>query len=322
MAESTSDKSIFPQTTKFMEAIDLIHAIPANRLQSILTRVLQNLQKNRTSTSSNSTNPFSKEEQETLCKKLNVDSSQLSSLINAIAFTFELAAQHNLKPGKLKAELLRVKMQDQHSETFETVWAENGQDFIEMLKELCFAPKVLKEINWSLQMKPFFEIKSGNPQLIENNSRGADKRNSNVNEKTSEIAPSGSQDSFFMELSLEDLTHLYVGVFVWFIKKKHHCSTNGLVGKKVTLFSSFIIPPFPMEVFLSILLFIESTLINLAFFYHMILFRTVLLAEIDRSTIFFHIIRQKMSAYLSRTKFVCIINNKNTCYVDAELHFH
>jgi len=234
MAQSSAEKGVFPQTTKFIEAIELIRNISPNKLQSILIRVLDNLQKsNDLLDTTTGAKPFSKEEQDTLCEKLSIDATQLSSLINAIAFIFDLSAQHNLKPNKLKSELSRVNMQDQHSEVFEKVWTENGQEFIEMLKELCFAPKVLKEVNWSLQMsvasqnsarlrepRAIFEIKTGNPQLVENyemdrTGKSVDGKNersedgSHLEEVNDGSSRQAQQDSFFMELSLEELTHLF-----------------------------------------------------------------------------------------------------------------
>ena len=81
---------------------------------------------------------------------------------------------------------------------FVKIWTENGPKLIEKLKETCFAPTTLKAMNWSLQMsvasqnsarlrqpRAIFEFKTGPPSTKINT------------------------DSFFMELSMDELTNLF-----------------------------------------------------------------------------------------------------------------
>ena len=85
---------------------------------------------------------FTKDQEQQLIERLNIDHQTLSTIINSSAFIFEKAAEQSIKPNKLKSELTRSGMSEEHSDGFETVWEELGPDFIERLKQACFAPKV------------------------------------------------------------------------------------------------------------------------------------------------------------------------------------
>lgn len=143
-------------------------------------------------------NPFSAEEEEKLCEILNLEDEQFAKVISSSTFIFDQSAKHALKATKLAGELNKTTMEESQITGFVRAWTEHGPKLIEKLKETCFAPTTLKAMNWSLQMsvasqnsarlrKPraIFEFKTGDP----------------LNKKPS--------DSFFMELSMNELTNLF-----------------------------------------------------------------------------------------------------------------
>ena len=134
-----------------------------------------------------------------MCDILSLEQVQFGKLISSSSFIIDQSAKHALKANKLKAELNKTSMNESQINGFIKSWTENGPKLIEKLKETCFAPTTLKAMNWSLQMsvasqnsarlrKPraIFEFKTGDP----------------LNTKA-------KQDSFFMELSMEELTNFF-----------------------------------------------------------------------------------------------------------------
>ena len=78
-------------------------------------------------------------------------------------------------------------------------WTENGPKLIEKLKETCFAPTTLKAMNWSLQMS-----------VASQNSARLRKPRAIFEFQTSDpLNTKAKQDSFFMELSMDELTNLF-----------------------------------------------------------------------------------------------------------------
>merc|ERR1712083_952055 len=156
------------------------------------SRVIDNLDKRNEKA-------FNEEEEEKLCEILSLKQAQFEQLISSSSFIFDQSAKHALKANKLAAELNKTSMSEAQISGFVKSWTENGPKLIEKLKETCFAPTTLKAMNWSLQMsvasqnsarlrKPraIFEFKTGDP----------------LNTKA-------KQESFFMELSMDELTNLF-----------------------------------------------------------------------------------------------------------------
>ena len=142
--------------------------------------------------------PFSGEEEEKLCEILSLEQQQFETLISSSSFIFDQSAKNALKATKLASELNKTPMNESQINGFVKSWTEQGPKLIEKLKETCFAPTTLKAMNWSLQMsvasqnsarlrqpRAIFEFKTGHPTNTKNT------------------------DSFFMELSMDELTNLF-----------------------------------------------------------------------------------------------------------------
>ena len=152
-----------------MNAISLINKVSANKLAIVLGRILAKLH-------TTDEKAFTTDEEEKLCTMFKLEMSELNNVMNSSAFIFDTCAQHSLKPNRLCFELKNCGMDEKQVSAFEKAWIDHGPQFIERLKETCFAPKTLKDINWSLQMsvasqnssqlrqpRAIFELKTGDP---------------------------------------------------------------------------------------------------------------------------------------------------------------
>eukprot|EP00485_Elphidium_margaritaceum_P004545 CAMPEP_0202708458 /NCGR_PEP_ID=MMETSP1385-20130828/20664_1 /ASSEMBLY_ACC=CAM_ASM_000861 /TAXON_ID=933848 /ORGANISM="Elphidium margaritaceum" /LENGTH=205 /DNA_ID=CAMNT_0049367433 /DNA_START=19 /DNA_END=636 /DNA_ORIENTATION=+ len=191
MASETKQSGVFPQTQQFVKAIEIINGVDAKKLSKILSRIIDNLDKRNEKA-------FSEEEEEKLCEILTLDGAAFATLISCSSFIFDQSAKNALKANKLTTELNKTSMDEAQINGFVKAWTEHGPKLIEKLKETCFAPTTLKGMNWSLQMsvasqnsarlrqpRAIFELNTGHP------------------------ISKDKDDSFFMELSMDELTNLF-----------------------------------------------------------------------------------------------------------------
>jgi hypothetical protein len=149
-----SDKSFIVETTQIRRAVDLLNNIENAKFRLLLQRILQKIY-------SKTETYFSHEELDKLEKSFELQSDDLSLIIDTIEFIYLQSAYVLIKPSQLNKNLKELKFHDQKSELIASLWLENSKEIIEKLKETrTIAFKSLKGLKWRLQVSMATNLKS------------------------------------------------------------------------------------------------------------------------------------------------------------------
>lgn len=138
--------SLFNLTERLKAAISLLNTIDARKLAHILQRVIKVLH------SPTHESPFNTEEQEKLPRALNLNATEVQSVLDSCSLLFEQAAYFSLSGERLQMELEAAGVGEQQIAAFCQVWAIERDALLEKLSNSSVVPKVLDSVNWRLHV--------------------------------------------------------------------------------------------------------------------------------------------------------------------------
>jgi COMMD2-7/10, HN domain len=142
-----SSASLFTETKRFKEAIDIINDVAVKRVPVLLGRIIDALHDDRKST------VFTTEEEEQLREMFSLTQGDLTTMVDACSYIFEQAAYHSVEPQGLQQNLVSVGVAPKHGLAFASVWSEKSESYLSRLSSNTLgAPLVLDSSSWRLQM--------------------------------------------------------------------------------------------------------------------------------------------------------------------------
>ncbi|KAJ8029544.1 COMM domain-containing protein 10 [Holothuria leucospilota] len=137
---------LFSETTSIKKAVAKINSIENPKYARILSRILQKIHLK-------DERPFSAEEEEKLQGVLNLDSSDVSLVLETTAFFVEQAAYHLAKPAVLSQQLKNIGLNEEKVTLFEKSWTSQAKDVVERLRKKTLIPNQLQEVNWRMNLQ-------------------------------------------------------------------------------------------------------------------------------------------------------------------------
>jgi len=136
----------FNLTERLKAAISLINSVDARKLVHILQRVIKVLH------SPTQESPFTPEEQEKLPRALQLNATDVQSVLDSCSLLFEQAAYFSLSEERLQMELETAGVGEQQIAAFSQVWGLEKDALLEKLSNSSVVPKVLDGVNWRLHV--------------------------------------------------------------------------------------------------------------------------------------------------------------------------
>lgn len=180
---------MFSETTSIKRAVDKINRIESPKYARILSRILQKIHLK-------DERPFSEEEEEKLRGVLDLDSPDVTLVLETTSFIVEQAAYHLAKPTNLSQQLKNIGLNEEKVALFEKSWTAQAKDVVERLRKKTLMPNQLQEVNWrlNLQMAQADRTKMKSPNAMFELVVSAD---------------NGGRDKIQMEFSHEELYQFY-----------------------------------------------------------------------------------------------------------------
>lgn len=180
---------MFSETTSIKRAVDKINRIESPKYARILSRILQKIHLK-------DERPFSEEEEEKLQGVLDLDSPDVTLVLETTSFIVEQAAYHLAKPTNLSQQLKNIGLNEEKVALFEKSWTAQAKDVVERLRKKTLMPNQLQEVNWrlNLQMAQADRTKMKSPNAMFELVVSAD---------------NGGRDKIQMEFSHEELYQFY-----------------------------------------------------------------------------------------------------------------
>lgn len=132
-------------TSRLKDAITLMNSTPAKKFPLLLQRIIAKLHVSGSS--------FTDAEQEKLAKIMSLSGTELSTVLEAVAYIFEKAVYEGAKPSKLQQSLSAVGLTDSCISAFTSVWTEHRLAAKEAAaKNTISGPRVLSSFAWRTNM--------------------------------------------------------------------------------------------------------------------------------------------------------------------------
>ncbi|XP_071844190.1 COMM domain-containing protein 10-like [Apostichopus japonicus] len=181
---------MFSETSSIKRAVEKINNVESPKYARILSRILQKIHLK-------DERPFSEEEEEKLQGVLDLDSPDITLILETTSFFVEQAAYHLAKPANLSQQLKNIGLSEEKVTLFETSWTTQAKDIVERLRKKTLIPNQLQDVNWrlNLQMAQADRSKMKSPNAMFEFVVSADDE--------------GGRDKIQMEFSHEELFQFY-----------------------------------------------------------------------------------------------------------------
>eukprot|EP01137_Pigoraptor_chileana_P012591 Opistho-2@65133 len=140
-----ASQPLFVATAAFKAALELINGLDDTKLPLVLVKIVQRLHLKE--------HTFSPEEKEQLVEVLEIEDTDLESVVETSSFIFEQSAYLNVKPDALGRHLIASGASEEKAQTFSAVWAREGSKYVSRLRDQPFFPTRLSSVNWSLNLQ-------------------------------------------------------------------------------------------------------------------------------------------------------------------------
>ncbi|PIK51456.1 putative COMM domain-containing protein 10 isoform X2 [Apostichopus japonicus] len=134
-------------------AVEKINNVESPKYARILSRILQKIHLK-------DERPFSEEEEEKLQGVLDLDSPDITLILETTSFFVEtdealthMAAYHLAKPANLSQQLKNIGLSEEKVTLFETSWTAQAKDIVERLRKKTLIPNQLQDVNWRLNLQ-------------------------------------------------------------------------------------------------------------------------------------------------------------------------
>ena len=183
--------SIFAENSeRLKKGVCLINQLENKKLLQILTRIINKAHLKDAVI-------FTSEEKEKLEIALDLETSEVQTVLETVVFMIEQIAYHNIKPDGLEKHLEILSLTEEKKECFVSLWNENGANVIQLLKKINLGPNQLDTVRWRLSL-----------QLARNNYSKL-KIPSSILELGITTPDSNSNDNLQMEFSRDSLYNLF-----------------------------------------------------------------------------------------------------------------
>ena len=140
------NKEFITETVQIQKAVELINGIENERFLLLIQRILLKLHSNYESS-------FKQDELEKLEKSLNLSRESIQLVIDILEFIFLQAAYELVKPAFLQTSMVKIKLNEEKSNSIAEVWKENGKDILEKIRQhKTISNQRLQTIKWRLNL--------------------------------------------------------------------------------------------------------------------------------------------------------------------------
>lgn len=137
--------SIFTETKRFRQAVQLINGVAPRRFPLLVGRIASQLGEQSAA--------FTADEEAKLRTVLGLNEDQLTTVLEASSYIFEQAAYFSCSFKKLGRQLLAAQMAEAQAQAFSQAWQENAESYLTQLKAHSLGgPKVLDQVSWRLHL--------------------------------------------------------------------------------------------------------------------------------------------------------------------------
>ena len=202
----------FAVTSRLKDAVALMNSTPEKKFPLLLGRIVTKL--------SSAGSAFTVPEQEKLAKVMSLTSTELSTVLEAVAYIFEKAVYESAKPSKLQKALAGIGLSTSCVSAFTAVWTENRVAAKEAAAaQTISGPRVLTSFAWRTNMHL---AKSSTAKLKEQSAifdfttKSADSlnagglSNAGSSKNGTEATETMDEDQFAVELSHAELYEFFL----------------------------------------------------------------------------------------------------------------
>ncbi len=142
------------ETQQIKRAVEIINKIEDDKFPLLLQRITLKIH-------SQTESSFKQEEIEKLESSLELSNENVLLIIDILEFIYLQAAYEIIKPANLRANLLKIRLDESKVNAIVGVWQENGKEILDKIRiNKTISLKQLKAIKWRLNLQLATNLKT------------------------------------------------------------------------------------------------------------------------------------------------------------------
>ena len=135
----------FKIATRFRSAAECINRIPIDKLNVLLSRIINGLNTNKSKM-------FNEAEESQLKSMFSLNDDELNLVIDSLSYIFEQSAYAGIAPEPLYDTLLQAGFDESHGKIIGRLWAAEASNFITKLKNKTIGHTTLVDTSYHLNL--------------------------------------------------------------------------------------------------------------------------------------------------------------------------
>jgi hypothetical protein len=152
--EKKMNEEFIVETQQIKRAVEIINKIEDDKFPLLLQRITLKIH-------SQTESSFKQEEIEKLESSLELSNENVLLIIDILEFIYLQAAYEIIKPANLRANLLKIRLDESKVNAIVGVWQENGKEILDKIRiNKTISLKQLKAIKWRLNLQLATNLKT------------------------------------------------------------------------------------------------------------------------------------------------------------------